>query len=561
MSTNKEDSFNGSGSSSHNVGDNFKNTTRDTNRGDDIIRRQPDQDFISKIEFYPKDYSHCGYCDSYNSDGQTNGRVSYDMSASQLTPQDYQDMLDRYWRRCGSYCYRPVNQVSCCPNYTISCKATKFNLSRGQRKCIQNLNSFLLNGDRDDLSKTVSEPKQKINYTSQDSNSERQQMIADRSKSIHYLEQLRKSSKARARRFVASCEKKSQTYNVTLDKALEMVIEKNIQRTFRPCLELEDYLYPSLKVPSKEENMKPKNRLEFRLQGSNSPASENLQEEKLKLIRKYQINVHKDNESQWDMRRYKNFLVKTPLIYQKMENFKHVDPDSDSIIYFGSDIEDSSLLVKPPPLPTNYGTYHCLYYLNDKLIAVGVLDALPKCLTTVYLFYDTDYKHLNLGIYSALVEISMVRRLSNYYCGPPDKKQLKHYYLGYYVHVCKKMHYKPTFRPSYLLCNETYKYIKTEDCIKKLQDQKYAKFSDEPNEVWSPWTMTDVFSTNVYLPSLSCNNLKEYLEWVQENVSGQRACRAFNRIFLPYYHLVGKTLAIRMQLQLNTLHSSIIETS
>ena len=40
--------------------------------------------------------------------------------------------------------------------------------------------------------------------------------------------------------------------------------------------------------------------------------------------------------------------------------------------------------------------------MDDKLIAVGVVDILPKCVSSVYLYYDPDYGFLSLGIYSAL---------------------------------------------------------------------------------------------------------------------------------------------------------------
>lgn len=43
----------------------------------------------------------------------------------------------------------------------------------------------------------------------------------------------------------------------------------------------------------------------------------------------------------------------------------------------------------------------CLF-VADKLIAVGVLDILPRCVSSVYFFYDPDYSFLSLGVYSAL---------------------------------------------------------------------------------------------------------------------------------------------------------------
>jgi len=49
-----------------------------------------------------------------------------------------------------------------------------------------------------------------------------------------------------------------------------------------------------------------------------------------------------------------------------------------------------------------FGTYHNQYWLDNKLIAVGVLDLLPNCVSSVYLYYDPDYGFLSLGVYSAI---------------------------------------------------------------------------------------------------------------------------------------------------------------
>ena len=35
-----------------------------------------------------------------------------------------------------------------------------------------------------------------------------------------------------------------------------------------------------------------------------------------------------------------------------------------------------------------YGAYHRQYLLNGKIIAVGVIDILPSCVSSVYLYYD-----------------------------------------------------------------------------------------------------------------------------------------------------------------------------
>ena len=65
------------------------------------------------------------------------------------------------------------------------------------------------------------------------------------------------------------------------------------------------------------------------------------------------------------------------------------------------------------PLPRHsphYGTFHVQYRLDQKLIMVGVVDILPHCLCSCYLFYDTDYKALSLGKYSALWELNWLKQ-------------------------------------------------------------------------------------------------------------------------------------------------------
>ena len=116
-----------------------------------------------------------------------------------------------------------------------------------------------------------------------------------------------------------------------------------------------------------------------------------------------------------------------------------------------------------------YGLYHHSYFLDDRLIAVGtarqapstsqiiaylhcpplfllsfsdegVVDHLPRYLSSVYLFYDPDFSFLSLGVYSALREIEYTR-----------DHGFSHYVLGLYVETCPKMQYKRQFEPSEIL--------------------------------------------------------------------------------------------------------------
>lgn len=64
------------------------------------------------------------------------------MWAETLTVQDYQNLIDRGWRRSGKYCYKPIMDQICCPQYTIRCNALRFTLSKSQKKVIKKFNKF-----------------------------------------------------------------------------------------------------------------------------------------------------------------------------------------------------------------------------------------------------------------------------------------------------------------------------------------------------------------------------------------------------------------------------------
>lgn len=68
------------------------------------------------------------------------------MWAETLTVQDYQNLIDRGWRRSGKYCYKPIMDETCCPQYTIRCNAPRFNLSKSQKKVIKKFNKFCSDG-------------------------------------------------------------------------------------------------------------------------------------------------------------------------------------------------------------------------------------------------------------------------------------------------------------------------------------------------------------------------------------------------------------------------------
>ena len=43
--------------------------------------------------------------------------------------------------------------------------------------------------------------------------------------------------------------------------------------------------------------------------------------------------------------------------------------------------------------------------LDGKLVAVGIIDICQEIFNSAYFLWDPDYKHLNLGVVGALIEI------------------------------------------------------------------------------------------------------------------------------------------------------------
>ncbi|XP_057483579.1 arginyl-tRNA--protein transferase 2-like [Actinidia eriantha] len=176
--------------------------------------------------------------------------------------------------------------------------------------------------------------------------------------------------------------------------------------------------------------------------------------EEYALYRRYQIKVHNDTPDQVTESSYKRFLIDSPLVY----------------------IPSTGNATVPP---CGFGSFHQQYLIDGRLVAVGVVDILPKCLSSKYLFWDPDLAFLSLGKYSALQEIGWVKE--NQHKSP----SLEYYYLGYYIHSCSKMRYKAAYRPSELLCPLRYQWVPFEITRPLLDKKPYVILSDFailPNE-------------------------------------------------------------------------------
>ena len=131
-------------------------------------------------------------------------------------------------------------------------------------------------------------------------------------------------------------------------------------------------------------------------------------EEIYALYKTYQMKVHGDSEDKFTELDFTSFLVSSPLY------------DDRSIVPEGS---------------LTWGSFHQLYRLNGKLVAVGVIDISATGLSSVYCFYDPDLPNLSLGKYTALCEIEFAR-----------SNGLMYYFLGFYIDSCPKMRYKAEYK-------------------------------------------------------------------------------------------------------------------
>ena len=54
-----------------------------------------------------------------------------------MLPYTYELLIERGWRRCGEYYYKPDLQRSCCKLWTHRMDATKFKIKRDQKKTMK----------------------------------------------------------------------------------------------------------------------------------------------------------------------------------------------------------------------------------------------------------------------------------------------------------------------------------------------------------------------------------------------------------------------------------------
>ncbi|XP_014826073.1 PREDICTED: arginyl-tRNA--protein transferase 1 isoform X2 [Poecilia mexicana] len=476
------------------------------------------------VEYFGGDDGYrCGYCKN------DKGNFSHGMWSHSMTVQDYQDLIDRGWRRSGKYVYKPIMKKTCCPQYTIRCHALNFQPSKSHKKILKKMSKYISKGDlpaaqedgepMDSVCEDAG-PREPTKVCQSDLKVVASADIKDEIPNRSAAEEVQKNSVGST----AGSSENSQNDSASVSeggtdakapnpglgadpsrppsrKAKDLRKERRLQKdqkrqhgagvlppkpahTNQPKT-LEEFINESLEDSSSD-------RLEVRLVRSNPPSPQFKAsfDASYQVYKLYQMAIHKDppdkpSESQvrlvpvnFEDPQFSASYQQSAALYARYQMAIHGDDPSECReSEFRRFLCDSPLEAEHSPdgPEMGYGSFHQQYWLDGRIVAVGVIDILPTCVSSVYLYYHPDFTSLSLGSYSALREIAFTRKLQK------QSTKLCYYYLGFYVHSCPKMRYKGQYRPADLLCPESYTWVSVEQCIPLLNNSRYARLNQDPD--------------------------------------------------------------------------------
>ncbi|XP_031849457.1 arginyltransferase 1 isoform X2 [Nomia melanderi] len=426
----------------------------------------------------------CGYCK--NSDSS----FSHGMQAIILEVQDYQALIDRGWRRSGCYCYKPTMDQTCCPTYTIKCEALNFKITKSQKKILKRMGKFLRNElQKDDLMDTSEGERDNIDIVHiphLDENLRRteEDTLDIKVKGVEDEVNIRLQSSSSDKSTGSSSgmqQKQTESISCTANQ------NEKSQATSRSLESVE--MIPSripckkaklLRIERKQNKLLAQGKTQAEIdamfktenkQQNQGKSIEELFDEMLMGTDRLKINLIRVKSDEF----FESFDASADL-YKKYQMAVHGESaeecDKELFLYFFVRHPLEQWTAEHGP-PCGYGAFHEQYWLDNELIAVGVIDILPSCVSSVYFFYDPAYSFLSLGTFSSLREVYLTRQLNK------TAKDLQYYYMGFYIHSCPKMRYKARLKPSKLLCPETYEWFDIDACIKKLDKEKYCRFNED----------------------------------------------------------------------------------
>ncbi|KAJ3037781.1 Arginyl-tRNA--protein transferase 1, partial [Rhizophlyctis rosea] len=272
--------------------------------------------------------SSCGYCHSKDDTSISFGAWAYAMSC-----RDYQDLIDRGWRRSGKYLYKPTLHETCCPAYTIRLEVDKFEWSKTHKKVIKKVRGWVKHGSGDRKRGGAGEGKdgaKGVRSESEEEGGEGASTVVKSSTSESERPPAQdalqepasapptgpSADHATSPKPKAKAKTKGKTHNVdivmedasssvpdpaTSDKSMKTKPAKKLAPTTTPLSKSQEFLslIREAEAPSgKSEG----HQLRIVLERST------YQEETYLLFRKYQISIHHDPPTKLSPQKYKQFL-------------------------------------------------------------------------------------------------------------------------------------------------------------------------------------------------------------------------------------------------------------
>jgi len=485
----------------------MSSSSKDNNNNNNHNNNNDNGTMKSIIEYHGEySKSRCGYCKKISSSSISTGFVAHF-----LTVFDYERCINNGWRRSGRWVYHPTPiESNCCVLCTIRLDVGRFKKTSKQKKVERKFERYLETGElsssslgkevsRDDDG-TCKEEKKKTPTVENESEEEERGFLIQRvldaiarcsfncdKDGVDVLSKIPPQQKLVQKTTNREALKKGSQYTSSacliiagkLKKDRDEVVAKVLQRLNEKQNEMGHFrveahdgflnFFPSSsdveKTESKPSRLQPQPTKKKDEKDEASPPREEkkkasthaftvtvenseFRREDFELWQRYQAKIHKDPPSKLKKSSYVNFLCDTPLV------------------------SDDKM----------YGSKHFRYFIDDKLVAVGVCDILPTVLSSVYFYHDPDLMKLEFGKLSALYEIdfvSMNRNTAKY-----SLDDFKYYYMGYYIHDCQKMRYKGEYKPSELRCPTTGKWVSLDDekTREKLDAHSFTLVSDDDDD-------------------------------------------------------------------------------
>ena len=413
-------------------------------------------DLINLNNIHLNIVNSCGYCSSKKT------WVTSGFSCPKMSCDTYQVLLEKGWRRCGMYYYKPELSKCCCRPYPIRLETQKYRFRGSHLQSLRKFGNFIRKKpDTGTINPDPPESDQQVQQLLHELFEEIRTRFKLNGKNMDFLKNEHKE-KLKINTPSLKSKKFQKTTNLmwvvyTANEAImkaenmefkcfreliaEFIMEYMKQRNSNYVLICHQSGYITIHLKEKQQAKKINTQeviegilidptTEFEIQVV--PAT--FEEESYEIYRKYSQTIHNISESKGS---YESFLCQQALQYMD----------------FGEDDSMNGL---------RYGCFHMKYYYEKKLIAVGVIDVLPKGLSSVYFFYDPQFKRNSLGVIGSLREIALTQNLNNFL------PKFQYYYMGYYIQNSKKMKYKGDFEPSELLCPKAFKWVPLNEKMKTL---------------------------------------------------------------------------------------------